>query len=255
MHAKSGTPKWPFPLFLLICATAWQITTTQKLVPSYLVPSLFQVATVLIADAPILYRHFLVTISEWAAGLALAILFSLLLCSGAFFSRAVHGFVKPLLVVSQAVPYLIFAPLLLIWLGFGLLPKVVLIVLTCTFPISIVWLESLLSAKRHYAELICVCRLSGRRSFLRVCLPASLPGFFAGLKVSVSYAFVSAVLAELMGSEAGLGVYLARAQSSYRTDRGLACVFVVVLFSLLSTLIVQLIQKKVLFWQRFDSKT
>ena len=122
-------------------------------------------------------------------------------------------------------------------------------VLTCVFPIALVWLDDLLRARVEYEPVCAMLKMNPVRAFFGVWVPASLPGFFAGLKVSASYAVVSATLAELIGSEEGLGVYIIRAQSTYRTDRVMAAVAVVVVASLLSTALVEGLRGRVVFWQ------
>ncbi len=216
--------------------------------PRYLLPSPVDVARILVNDAALLGRQGLVTAQEWALGLALSIVAAFALCGACYASRCVRNSVRPLLVASQAVPYLTFAPLLLLWLGLGMTPKVVLVLLTCSFPIAAVWLDALLDARKEYEAVCAMLKMSRVRAFFAVSLPASLQGFFSGLKVSVSYAVVSATMAELIGSEAGLGVYIIRAQSTYRTDRVMAAVFVVVVASLLSTWLVEILRRRVVFW-------
>lgn len=216
--------------------------------PRYLLPSPLDVWRVLLDDAALLGRQGFVTAQEWAMGLSLSIVAAFLLCSACYASHFVRQAIRPLLVVSQAIPYLTFAPLLLLWLGLGMTPKVVLVVLTCTFPIAAVWLDALIDARKEYEAVCAMLKMSRIRAFFAVSMPASLQGFFSGLKVSVSYAVVSATMSELIGSEAGLGVYIIRAQSTYRTDRVMAAVFVVVVASLLSTWLVERVRKRVVFW-------
>lgn len=227
----------------------WAFACAREWAPSYLLPSPLDVLAVLRDDAGVLARQGAVTAVEWTLGLALSVIIGLALCAACYASRSVTRVVRPLLVVSQAVPYLSFAPLLLLWLGLGLAPKVALVVLTCVFPIAFVWLDDLLRARNEYAPVCAMLKMSPARAFLSVSLPASLPGFFAGLKVSVSYAVVGAVLSELIGAEAGIGVYMTRAQSAYRIDRVVAAVLVIVAASLISAGVVEIVRRRVVFWE------
>jgi putative hydroxymethylpyrimidine transport system permease protein len=218
-------------------------------VPPWLLPPPSRVAVTLWEDAPLLAAQGSVTALEWAVGLALSVVCAFVVCVACYASRMVRDVMRSVLVASQAIPYLTFAPLLLLWFGLGLTPKIVLVVLTCTFPIAAVWLDALLAARAEY-EAVCAMLKMGRvRSFVSVSLPASLHGFFSGLRVSVSYAVVSATMSELIGSEAGLGVYIVRAQATYRTDRVMAAVILVVIASLLSTRIVDIVRARVVFWR------
>ena len=137
----------------------------------------------------------------------------------------------------------------MIWLGLGMAPKVALVVLTCSFPISLVMQNDLIEAKNEYHLIVEMLQLKFMKAFFNIYLPYSLPGFFNALKISVSYSFGSAVLAELMGSESGLGIYLLRAQATFRTDKVIAAVIVIIMISLISTYAVTLIRKRVIFWK------
>lgn len=227
----------------------WEAAVRAFAMPRYLLPSPLDVAEVFRTDAALIARQSLVTAEEWAWGLMISVFFAFSVCSVCVASPGVRRILRPVLVASQAIPYLVFAPLLLLWLGLGMAPKVVLVVLTCVFPIALVWLDDLLRARAEYDPVCAMLKINPVRAFFGVWLPASLPGFFAGLKVSASYAVVSATLAELIGSEAGLGVYIIRAQSTYRTDRVMAAVVVVVVASLLSAALVEVLRARVVFWQ------
>jgi putative hydroxymethylpyrimidine transport system permease protein len=230
-------------------AGIWASLAHSGLAPSYLLPGPETVLTTLWLDRHLIGSASLISGIQWLVGLALSVLLAFGLCLACYFSKAVRELVLPLLVISQAVPYLVFAPLLLIWLGLGMAPKVTLIVLTCVFPIATVWLQDMLLAKEKYTPVAALLKMSSLKVFRSIALPASLPGFFSGLKVSVSYAVVSAVLAELIGSESGLGVYIVRAQSSYRLDRVMAAVIVIVAASLISAACVDAVRRRLVFWE------
>jgi putative hydroxymethylpyrimidine transport system permease protein len=218
-------------------------------VENYLFPLPSATFKALIYDSKILFENFKFTIVEWLIGLALSVFFGIFLAVICFQFKVAKKIIEPLLLVSQSIPYLTFAPLLLLWFGLGKTPKVILIVLTCAFPIALMGLQSLEKVKKEYSLLEKILKLKISQRYFHIYFKGSLSGFFGGLKISVSYAFVSAVLSELIGSEAGLGVYLLRAQTSYRVDKVMACVLVIVVFSLLSTWIVDFLQKKVVFWE------
>jgi len=235
---------------LLVFIACWEFAVRALEVPRYLLPSPLDVARTLQEDARQLASQAFVTAQVWALGLVFSIAAAFLLCVACYASHGLRAVIKPLLVASQAVPYLVFAPLLLLWFGLGLTPKVLLVVLTCTFPLAAVWLGALEEARTKYETVCAMLKMTRAKTFFSVCLPASLGGFFTGLKVSVSYAVVAATLAELIGSEAGLGVYILRAQGSYRTDRVMAAVTLVVALSLASTALVEAVRRRVVFWQR-----
>lgn len=217
--------------------------------PKYLVASPMDVWIVLRDDASLIFSHAIVTTQEWVIGLLISIVFGISLASLCFISRAVRSVVHPFLVISQSVPYLVFAPVLMLWFELGMKPIIVLVVLTCSFPIAFVLLDGLERIRDEYSVVIGLLRLNRVRAWRHVYAPASLPYFFSGLKISVTYAYVSAVMSELIGSDAGLGVYITRAQNSYRIDKVMAAVVVVVVLSLVSTSLVGLIRNRVVFWK------
>ena len=217
-------------------------------IPDYLVPRPTQVLSVLRADADILASQTLATLMEWVLGLGLSLALALPLAFLSFRSVWAAHVLRPFIVVSQSVPYLCFAPMLLIWMGLGMATKIVLVVLTCAFPIALLTEQGLTAARNEYELVVAMLQMSPRKAFFQVYFPAALPSFFSGIRISATYAFVSAVLSELIGSEKGLGVYLLRAQNSYRTDRVVAAVALIVAISLATTWSVDKIRSKVVFW-------
>lgn len=239
-------------LFFLVSAAfvvIWQLIVMWCQIPDYLIPSPLRIAAVFTHDSAILLEHLKFTIVEWLIGNGLSVFLGFFLALLCYFSQWMKKLIRPFLVVSQSVPYLVFAPLLLLWLGLGFAPKVVLIVLNCAFPIALFLEEGLHSAKQEFRLVSKMLGFSRMQSLWHIDLPYSLPYFFSGLRISAIYAFVSAVLAELIGSEGGIGIYIIRAQSAYRTDRVLAAVLLVVLLSLASAWGVERLRKGFVFWQ------
>ena len=131
----------------------------------------------------------------------------------------VRRVVQPLLVASQSVPSIVLAPLFIVWFGFGTLPRVLVVALVGFFPVAVATVSGLTSADRDLVEL--VRGMGARRPTLlrRVLIPAAVPSFFAGLRIAAAYAMFGAVVAEWIGADEGLGIYLSRSQRSYRTDQ------------------------------------
>lgn len=236
-------------LYAMTVVSLWHVCVKFFAVPEYVLPPPQAVLATLVQDQTILGMHFIETLKEWSIGLTASIAAGLVMSIAAFGSSRIEKYIGRFLIISQAVPYLTIAPLLLLWLGLGAAPKIVLILLTCTFPIAQLTLSGLQTAREQFSVLATILRFTPTRALLKLYAPAALPDFLQGVRISVTYAFVSTVLAELIGSEAGLGVYLSRAQSAYRTDRVLTVVFVIVSFSLFCTWIVSFLSKKLLFWK------
>lgn len=235
---------WP-----VLALALWEILTLAGGIPAYILPTPRAVMVTLAEDREILWNHSLETLFEWSIGLVLSTFIAIGLSWVAFENKRFDNLLQRSLVVSQSIPYLTIAPLLLLWFGLGAAPKIILILLTCSFPITQLTLSGLRTAQVEYGILAAVLRLEKRTALRTIYAPAALPQFFEGIKISVTYAFVSSVLAELIGSEAGLGVYLSRAQSAYRTDRVMAAVTIIVTFSLFCNWVVGSISRKTLFWR------
>ncbi|NBW81655.1 ABC transporter permease [bacterium] len=236
-------------LFIAALLALWTEIVRFVEVPDYILPKPSAVAETLIADRWLLWKHLLETTEKWAIGLSSSVFVAVCISLLAFSNQTVERYITRFLVVSQAVPYLTVAPLLLLWFGLGAAPKIVLIILTCSFPIAQLTITGLKQAKGKYSVLATILRLPPGLALGRIYLPAALPSFMEGVRISVTYAFVSSVLAELIGSESGLGVYLSRAQSAYRTDRVMAVVFLIVAMSLLCSWATKFLTKKMIFWE------
>lgn len=217
-------------------------------IPAYLFPLPSDILKVFWEDRQLLFDALLITAFEWSVGIVLAIVIGVLIAFLSARFNAVDKIASPVLLVSQSVPYLVFVPLFLLWFGLGYSSKILLVVLTCMFPIALVLKNDLKQAKQEYHVIVKLLHLNALRALYHVYFPASLPGFFNALKVSVSYAFGATVVAELMGGEGGLGIFLLRAQNSYRTDRVIAVAVIVVVVSVLSASFVNYLSKKLVFW-------
>jgi ABC-type nitrate/sulfonate/bicarbonate transport system permease component len=155
----------------------------------------------------------------------------------------------PFLTILQSTPYIILAPLLMIWFGIGIFPKILIIIMSCSFPIVVIVLDALIKSEQKYGIFSQQLELSQFKALIKIHLPYSLNGFFEGLKISVSYSYVTAILSEMMGSEKGLGVYLIYAQSSYNSNKVLACTLLIICTTLLIRSIVDKVKSYFVYWK------
>jgi len=149
----------------------------------------------------------------------------------------------PILIMSQNIPILVLAPLLIIWFGFGLLPKLIIICLVCFFPIVIAAMDGFRQTApelMHYFEMIGATKT---QTFWKLEWPHAYPAIFSGVKIAATYSVMGAVIAEWLGAKKGIGVYMTLAQSSFRTDRVFVAIFAIVLLSLLLFSSIRLIEK------------
>ncbi len=239
----------PFFAVILIIIV-WQILSTAGAMPSYMMPSPVKVWCALKEDFLILCKHSLTSIYEALTGLAIGIVISFIIAIAMDSCTVIRNAVYPLLVVSQTIPSIAIAPLLLLWFGYGVLPKIILIVITTFFPITISLLDGFASVDKDSLKLMKSMGANSIQQLIHIKLPASLSHFFAGLKISVSYSIVGAVISEWLGGTRGLGVYMTRVRKSFAYDKMFAVIFFIAAVSLLLIMLVSVIKWLVMPWER-----
>lgn len=145
----------------------------------------------------------------------------------------VRRVLMPLLVVSQTIPMVVLAPLLIVWFGFGMTPKVVVVALWGFFPVAVATADGLMHADREMVGLVRAMGANRLQVLRHIAVPAALPAFFSGLKIAAAYAVGGAVVGEWIGASSGLGLYITRAQTSFRVDRVFVAVMLIALLSML----------------------
>lgn len=214
-----------------------------------MLPSPYDVVLAFFNDFSLLMEHAKTTLTEAFLGLtigtALGFVIAVLMDRFILFQKSVY----PIVVLTQTVPTVAIAPLLVLWLGYGMLPKVTLIVLTTFFPITISLLEGFRSADPDAINLLKAMGANRFQCFVHIKLPSAMNQFFSGLKISVSYSVVGAVISEWLGGFTGLGVYMTRVRKSYSFDKMFAVIFFISLISLLLMLSVSLIKKAAMPWE------
>ena len=159
----------------------------------------------------------------------------------------------PLLVITQTIPTIAIAPLLVLWLGYGMAPKIVLIILVCFFPITISMLSSLTSVDNDYKNLLKTMGATNWQIFKFISFPFSLEGLLAGIKISITYSFVGSIIAEWLGGTEGLGVYMIRAKKSYSYDEMFAIIILIIAISLLLVGLVKIVERRLLKWKQIEN--
>jgi putative hydroxymethylpyrimidine transport system permease protein len=198
-------PRLGWVVALLVILGAWQAWVRLQDVPDYLLPAPTDILAALRDDRSRLVDDALTTAGEMLAGFAAALAFGLVSAAALHFSATLRRAVYPLLVASQSVPVVAVAPVLVIYLGFGLAPKVVIVALVCFFPVTVNALDGLRSVDPEYLRVMRTLRASRAAIFRRVEVPWALPSVFSGARVAASYAAVAALFAEYAGGSSGLG--------------------------------------------------
>jgi ABC-type nitrate/sulfonate/bicarbonate transport system permease component len=230
------------PLLLLALATgAWEAIARLGAVEDYLLPAPSEVAQALVDDRHLLLSDTWVTAQEVLLGFGIAVAVGIALAIVLHLSPALRGAVYPLVVASQAVPVIVIAPILVIWFGFGITPKLIVIALICFFPIVVNTLDGLRSVDEAQVRMMRTLDASRADVFRHLELPASLPYLFSGARIAVAVAVIGAIFAELVGSDAGLGHLIQVGTAELLTARVFAAVLIlsamaIALFWLLTAL-------------------
>ena len=235
---------------ITVILVLWQAVCSFGLVDSFLLPSPVQVVKAFIEEFPTLMEHSLVTLSEAFIGLLLGILLGFVMAVLMDQFEPLYKACYPLIVLTQTVPTVAIAPLLVLWFGYEMTPKVILIVITTFFPIAVGLLNGFKSADQDSINLLRAMGAGRWQIFRIVKLPGAMSQFFAGLRISASYAVVGAVISEWLGGFSGLGVYMTRVKKAFSFDILFAVIFLISIISLLLMKGVDLLQKKCMPWEK-----
>jgi ABC-type nitrate/sulfonate/bicarbonate transport system permease component len=235
-------------VLILLLLLVWQVGTWLMQVPKWLLPSPGQIVIAGIEALDLLGPHTWQTLKETWLGLALSLVVGLGLALVIDFSALLRRTLYPLLVASQTVPILALAPLLIIWFGYGMLPKVIVVALVCFFPIVVSTADGLRVADPDLIALLKAMGANRRQVFFKVRLPGALPSFFSGLKIAITYSVVGAVIGEWVGASRGLGIFMIRSSKNFLTDRVFAAIAVTSLLSILMFFVVMVLERALLPW-------
>lgn len=240
---------WPC-VAILIILVIWQIASGTGMISKFLLPSPIDVVKAFIEDFPLLMSNARVTLLEAFIGLALGVAVGFVMATLMDRFEPLYQAFYPLIVLTQTVPTVAIAPLLVLWFGYEMLPKVILIVIATFFPITVSMLDGFRSADRDTISLLRSMGASRMQIFRYVKFPGALGQFFASLRISTSYAVVGAVISEWLGGFSGLGVYMTRVKKAFSFDKMFAVIFLISAISLLLMWLVSQLQKKCMPWER-----
>jgi len=238
----------PPVILIALLLAVWQSATWLWRIEAYLLPSPSRIAVAGLQARGLLSEHIQQTLRETLLGFAAALLSGLLLAVAIDLSSFLRRAVYPLLVVSQTVPIMAIAPLLVIWLGYTIWPKVIVVTLVCFFPIVVTTADGLRSADPELLALLQAMGATRRQVFFKVRMPGAMPSVFSGIKIAVTYSVIGAIIGEWVGASKGLGVFMLRASNSFRTDWVFAAIAISSLLSILLFLVVAVVERLALPW-------
>ncbi len=241
----------PIVLFFVLLAV-WQFMSKFSGLAFWILPGPWEVLCSIINNLPLIWHHLKPTLIEALTGLLLSIV------AGMAVAMLMHSFgwirqaLYPYMVVSQTIPIIAVAPLLIIWFGYGISAKIFAVILMCFFPIALAMFDGLRSVDLDQERLLKSMGASKMKIMLLLKLPAAMPNFFTGLKLAATYSIMGAVIGEWLGGNAGLGIYLIRATKSYQTAQVFAVIAVIVMLSMLLYGIVAILERFLLAWNYRD---
>lgn len=246
---KSIKDKLYAPLFLAGVIILWQIAGMVNIVPEFMLPTPLKVIAALFADWKLILQSLGITLCEAMTGLLISVV--LAFCMAVLMDRftTLNKMFTPLAIISQTIPTIAIAPLFVLWFGFGMLPKILLVVVSCFFPMLVALLSGFEESDKNVLKLYKSMDASYLRILFDVKIPYGLESFFAGLRISASYSIVGAVISEWLGGEGGLGVYMTRVRKSFRFDKMFAVIIVVSLLSLLLIKLVDAVRNRAMKWK------
>lgn len=215
-----------------------------------MLPSPVDVVKAFMKEFPVLMEHSVITLAEAFLGLALGTSLGFVMAVLMDQFEILYKAFYPITILTQTVPTVAIAPLLVLWFGYEMTPKVILIVITTFFPIAVGLLNGFKSVDGDAINLLRAMGAGRWQIFRHIKFPGALSQFFAGLRISASYAVVGAVISEWLGGFGGLGVYMTRVKQAFSFDKMFAVIFLISAISLLLMKGVDFLQKKCMPWEK-----
>jgi putative hydroxymethylpyrimidine transport system permease protein len=246
---------WGPPVLLLALLVAgWELAARRGWVEDYLLPAPSEVARALVEDRDVLLPDAWVTAQEVLLGFAIALAAGVAVAVALHLSPMLRRALYPIVVASQAVPIVVIAPILVIWFGFGMGPKLIVIALICFFPIVVNMFDGLRAVDRDQVRMLRTLGAGRWSTFRRLELPSSLPYLFSGAKIAVAVAVIGAVFGELVGSDAGLGHAIQVGMAQLLTARVFAAVLLLSAMAIGLFALVSLIERHAVPWAHSDRR-
>ncbi|TFJ92730.1 ABC transporter permease [Lentibacillus salicampi] len=240
---------WKPVLVLVLLISIWELSSRIFQVPSWLLPAPSLIFRTGVEDWLNYQHHILSTIRLTMIGFLIGSTSGIVTAVMLHVIPALREALYSLLIISQNIPVIVLAPLLVVWFGFGILPKIIIIALVCFFPIAVSSLEGFRQTDRDLLHYMKMAGAGKQQVFWKLEWPSALPYVFSGLKISATYSVMGAVISEWLGADQGIGVYMTMASSSFRTDRVFVSILFVIVLSMLFFSFIMLAEKKMIRWK------
>lgn len=233
---------------LAVLVGLWEAAARFFAIPTWLLPTPSSIFAVFGGWWWELARHSVVTLYETVVGFILAIVIGIPLAVAIVYSPVLQRTIYPILLALQSVPKVAIAPLLALWIGFGALPKIIVVFLVCFFPIIVATATGLSSVPPPLMDLIRSLSASSLQTFVKVRFPTAMPHIFVGLKIAITFAVIGAVIGEFVGSEAGLGYLILASTSQSNTPLAFAALLVLTVMSIVLYYLIEYIERRMVPW-------
>jgi ABC-type nitrate/sulfonate/bicarbonate transport system permease component len=238
-------------LLLLALLALWEVAVRVNDTPAWMLPSPSAIADSFRTDWRMLLHHSRVTLAEVLLGFGLALVTGIACGIAIDSSIILRRAIYPLIIASQTVPMVALAPLMLIWFGYGLLPKILITALIGFFPIAVNTVDGLRSGDREMLALLRSMGATAGQRFRLVRVPAALPLIFSGARIAITFCVIGAVFAELVGASEGLGYLMERSAAQFQTARVFACIVILALMGIGLFSLIALTERTALPWRRY----
>jgi ABC-type nitrate/sulfonate/bicarbonate transport system permease component len=228
----------------------WEIVASGDLINTRFLPAPSKIFKALISNWNIIAPHAAQTAMEALIGFVIAIILGIFVALLLDLKPWIRRTIYPIIVTSQTIPMIALAPLLLVWFGFDLIPKVIMVVLFCFFPITIATAQGLASTDRNYLKLFKSMGATHFQTLRFVRFPNALPHFFSGLRIATAYSITGAIVGEYVGAYRGLGIYMRLMANSKATVNVFAAILVTIILSLALFIFIIIIEKQITPWNK-----
>ena len=235
-------------LTLLALVALWEVLARWSGVPSWLLPAPSAIGEAMIDWRGELTLHFMVTLYEVLVGFALSIVVSIPLAVAVVYSPFLQNTIYPILLALQSMPKVAIAPLLVLWIGFGVLPKILVVFLVCFFPIVVATASGLAAVPPALIDLIRSLSATSYQTFIKIRFPTAIPHIFVGFKIAITFAVIGGVIGEFVGSDQGLGYLILISTSQSRTPLAFGALLLLTIMSIVLYYAVEFVERLVVPW-------
>ena len=241
--------EWVIPgLIILGLVVVWEVCVRTMSIPAWQLPPPSSIIVELVASIDLLWQHTVVTVLEIVIGFAISLVVGLVLSAGIAYSSLLQRSIYPIVISSQTVPIIAIAPLLLIWVGYGLAPKVIIVAIICFYPIVVNTVDGLKAIDPDMVNMMRALGATKFEVFRKLQIPTALPFIFSGIKISISVSVIAAVIGEWVGASEGLGYLIIYSQPLFLTSRVFAAILILAVLGVSLFVIAVLLERLSMPW-------